>query len=119
MARSVPARERLDTEQRDVTQVDAKPEPKREVSKDAKADYKAALETFNQNDKSGWNESACRVGIVGAGYTGAVLARELGVKRNLGLRPIVFFDDNPQKWQTRVHDIPVVGAPECLLQHRK
>jgi tetratricopeptide (TPR) repeat protein len=44
----------------DITQADAKPEPKREVSKDAKADYKAALESFNNTDKSGWNESACR-----------------------------------------------------------
>ncbi|MDB4956109.1 MAG: Tetratricopeptide 2 repeat protein, partial [Myxococcales bacterium] len=43
----------------DVTQV-AKV-AKREVSKDAKADYAAALAFFNDNDKDGkWSESACR-----------------------------------------------------------
>lgn len=66
-----------------------------------------------------WNVDAARVGIVGAGSAGSVLARELSLKRDLGLRPIVFFDDNPQKWGTRVHDIPIIGAPECLAQHRK
>jgi TolA-binding protein len=31
-----------------------------EFSKDAKKDYEAALASFEQNDKGGWNESACR-----------------------------------------------------------
>src|SRR5436305_14014322 len=31
-----------------------------EVSKDAKADYQAAFESFMTNEKGGWNESACR-----------------------------------------------------------
>lgn len=36
-------------------------EPKRELSKDAKKDYEAALGTFMKNDKGGpWSESACR-----------------------------------------------------------
>ena len=35
--------------------------PKVEVSKDAKADYKAAMDSFMTQDKAGnWNESACR-----------------------------------------------------------
>lgn len=35
-------------------------EPKREISKDEKQDYGAAIELFTKTDKSGWNESACR-----------------------------------------------------------
>jgi tetratricopeptide (TPR) repeat protein len=31
-----------------------------EVSADAKKDYNAAVETFRNNDKSGWNEGACK-----------------------------------------------------------
>ena len=58
---------------------------------------------------------ARRVGIVGAGYVGASLARELTVKRGLGMEPVVFFDDDKDKWGHRVHDIPVVGPPELLL----
>lgn len=59
-----------------------------------------------------------RVGIFGAGDVGASLARELMVKRGLGLHPVAFFDDDPGKWRSRVHDIPVVGAPEVLLDSR-
>ena len=58
---------------------------------------------------------ARRVGIVGAGYVGASLARELTVKRGLGMEPVVFFDDDQDKWGHRVHDIPVAGPPEALL----
>ncbi|HEY4242632.1 MAG TPA: tetratricopeptide repeat protein [Kofleriaceae bacterium] len=34
--------------------------PKVEVSKDAKKDYKAAADAFDQADKAGWNEGSCR-----------------------------------------------------------
>jgi tetratricopeptide (TPR) repeat protein len=37
-----------------------KPEAKREISKDAKKDYQAALEYFISTDKGAWSESACR-----------------------------------------------------------
>lgn len=56
-----------------------------------------------------------RVAIIGAGDVGASLAKELFAKRGLGLHPVVFFDDDKTKWRMRVHDIPVVGAPETLL----
>lgn len=59
---------------------------------------------------------ARRVGIIGAGDVGASLARELMTKRSLGLTPVVFFDDDRAKWHSRVHDIPVVGPPESLLE---
>ena len=59
-----------------------------------------------------------RVGIFGAGDVGASLARELMSKRGLGLQPVAFFDDDRNKWRSRVHDIPVVGAPEMLLDHK-
>jgi FlaA1/EpsC-like NDP-sugar epimerase len=59
---------------------------------------------------------ARRVGIIGAGDVGASLARELMTRRSLGLTPVVFFDDDRSKWHSRVHDIPVVGAPESLLE---
>ncbi len=61
---------------------------------------------------------ARRVGIVGAGDVGASLARELSVKRGLGLHPVAFFDDDRNKWHSRVHDIPVVGPPEALQDQK-
>jgi len=59
---------------------------------------------------------ARRVGIIGAGDVGASLARELSAKRGLGLQPVFFFDDDRSKWGSRVHNIPVVGSPEKLLE---
>jgi FlaA1/EpsC-like NDP-sugar epimerase len=57
-----------------------------------------------------------RVVILGAGDTGAVLAKELSLKGGSGLFPVAFFDDDPQKRNSRVHDIPVVGPPELLRE---
>jgi lipopolysaccharide/colanic/teichoic acid biosynthesis glycosyltransferase len=57
-----------------------------------------------------------RVGIIGAGSTGAELALELNVKKNYGRIVVAFFDDDFQKWQKCIHEVPVVGMPECLLE---
>jgi FlaA1/EpsC-like NDP-sugar epimerase len=55
-----------------------------------------------------------RVVIFGAGDTGAVLAKELSLKASSSLFPVAFFDDDPGKWNSRVHDIPVLGPQELL-----
>ena len=57
-----------------------------------------------------------RVGIIGAGDAGAVLAHELSLKPGYGLDPVAFFDDDPRKRHSRVHDISVLGPPEMLLE---
>jgi lipopolysaccharide/colanic/teichoic acid biosynthesis glycosyltransferase len=56
-----------------------------------------------------------RVGIIGAGSTGARLALELRDSRNSGRMAVAFFDDDFHKWQKSIHDVPVAGMPECLL----
>ncbi len=61
---------------------------------------------------------AKRIGIIGAGDVGASLAKELDVRRGLGLEPAAFFDDNKDKWGSRVYNIPVVGPPEYILQRK-
>jgi FlaA1/EpsC-like NDP-sugar epimerase len=76
--------------------------------------FRLARERYFASNGAGGSR-ARRVGIVGAGYVGASLARELTIKRGLGLLPVVFFDDDKDKWGHRVHDIPVAGAPEILL----
>ena len=58
---------------------------------------------------------SARVGIIGAGGPGTRLARELVLTKNLRRKVVAFFDDDPQKWHKRIHEIPVVGMPECLL----
>jgi lipopolysaccharide/colanic/teichoic acid biosynthesis glycosyltransferase len=57
-----------------------------------------------------------RIGIIGAGSSGAKLALELGAKKKLGRTVVAFFDDDFQKWQKHIHGVPVVGMPECLME---
>ncbi len=58
---------------------------------------------------------ARRAGIIGAGLVGTALAREFDRRRELGLQAVAFFDDDRFKWGKRILDIPIVGAPESLL----
>lgn len=62
---------------------------------------------------------ALRVAIIGAGDSGALLAHELSLKPGLGLVPVAFFDDDTRKWHSRVHDIPVLGGPDKLVEARE
>jgi FlaA1/EpsC-like NDP-sugar epimerase len=32
----------------------------------------------------------------------------------MGLKPVAFFDDDPQKWRSQMHGVPVLGPPEML-----
>jgi len=60
-------------------------------------------------------QRARRAGIIGAGLVGTALAQEFAVRRELGLQAVAFFDDDRMKWGRNVLNIPVVGAPEILL----
>ena len=57
-----------------------------------------------------------RVAIIGAGPLGAHLAHCLNLEKSFGRTPVAFFDDDFAKWQKHIHEVPVVGMPECLLQ---
>lgn len=59
---------------------------------------------------------ARRIAIIGAGHAGSILAKELLAKRNLGLRPVAFFDDDPATWHSCIHGVPVAGSPELLTK---
>lgn len=69
----------------------------------------------NMSAETRIHRRARRVGIIGAGDVGASLARDLISKRGLGLQPVAFFDDDENKWHSHVHNIPVVGNAEALL----
>jgi FlaA1/EpsC-like NDP-sugar epimerase len=56
-----------------------------------------------------------RAGIIGAGLVGTTLAQEFATRRELGLQAVAFFDDDRSKWGHRIQNVPVVGAPEALL----
>jgi FlaA1/EpsC-like NDP-sugar epimerase len=54
--------------------------------------------------------------IVGAGAAGSAIVRELLNKPSLRFNPIVFFDDDPMKWDQRLHGVPIVGKPELMRE---
>jgi FlaA1/EpsC-like NDP-sugar epimerase len=56
------------------------------------------------------------IAIMGAGEAGAAVARELLNKPYLRFKPVVFFDDDPLKWNQRIHGIPIAGNSELLRE---
>jgi len=57
-----------------------------------------------------------RVLIAGAGAAGAMVARELLQNPSLGLYPIGFVDDDPNKQRLRIHGVEVLGRLEDIPQ---
>lgn len=55
-----------------------------------------------------------RIAIIGAGDAGASLAKDFLNSPLRGVRPVMFFDDDPQKHGRLVHGVPVVGPPEAI-----
>jgi FlaA1/EpsC-like NDP-sugar epimerase len=74
-------------------------------------------EEFRQSSGEGRTpkKRARRAGIIGAGLVGTALAREFDRRRELGLQAVAFFDDDRLKWGKRILNVPIVGAPESLL----
>jgi FlaA1/EpsC-like NDP-sugar epimerase len=68
------------------------------------------------DDKDAPTDPPARVGIIGAGTAGAKLAVHLIGKKNSGRVVVAFFDDDVTKWRKQIHQVPVVGMPECLLE---
>lgn len=60
-----------------------------------------------------------RAGIVGAGLIGTTLAQEFANRSELGLQAVAFFDDDRSKWGHSIQNVPVVGAPEALLDDKR
>jgi FlaA1/EpsC-like NDP-sugar epimerase len=75
---------------------------------------------LRERQRSNGNSGAVsrRMVIVGAGDVGANLAKEMKLRRDLGMHPVAFFDDDKAKWNTYVHGVPVLGCPELLADGR-
>jgi hypothetical protein len=49
--------------------------------------------------KNHYSFATHKVAVIGAGDVGASLVMELRARPNLGLRPVVFLDDDRKKWR--------------------
>jgi FlaA1/EpsC-like NDP-sugar epimerase len=52
--------------------------------------------------------------LVGAGQRGAGIAQEVLARPDLGVRPVGFLDDDPHRWGTLIHGVPVLGRTNEL-----
>ena len=77
--------------------------------------WRLAYERWSQSATWG-KHSRLALGIVGAGDAGASLIRELQARPHRGLVPVALFDDDHSKWDSEVHGVPVVGAPEDMAK---
>ena len=69
--------------------------------------------TMRRRPRRGWRSADAgfkRVLIAGAGEAGAVMVREMYAHQQLGAVPVAFVDDDPAKWNRRLHGVPIVGA---------
>ena len=73
-------------------------------------------ESFTGKVESQLPKSRKRVAILGAGSSGAILAREIQTKPGLGLEVVCFIDDDPHKIGKSVHGRQVVGTRQELAE---
>ncbi len=76
--------------------------------------YRRAYETLRHH-RAGFNGSARRVLIVGAGESGNLLAHEM-IRMPTGMRPVGFVDDDPTRQGLRLHGLPVFGTVAQLAE---
>lgn len=61
--------------------------------------------------------AVARVGIIGVGEVGSLLAAELLSQPRQGMRPVAFFDDDSRHHGRSLHGVPVLGAPEEVREY--
>ncbi len=73
--------------------------------------FRLALRLLSETRPSGMVHPgiARNVLVIGAGDAGALVVRELQKNPQLGLLPIGFLDDDPEKQRHRIHGIQVIG----------
>ncbi len=57
-----------------------------------------------------------RVLLIGAGQAGVMVAREIMNRPDLGLHPVGFLDDDPNKLNTSIGGIPVLGRTSAVRE---
>lgn len=67
-----------------------------------------------RHDRKASRRDARRAVIVGAGVAGGMIVRELAQNPQLGIVPVAFVDDDPNKHRLRLHNVPVLGPISAL-----
>ena len=56
-----------------------------------------------------------RIMIIGAGQTGQLLLRDIKTSTEIDDKVVCIIDDNPNKWNRYIDDVPIVGGREDIL----
>jgi Undecaprenyl-phosphate galactose phosphotransferase WbaP len=75
------------------------------------------LQSFSRNIFIRYGVCGLPVVILGAGKTGSLVVKKLKKDQDLGLFPIRILDDDPQKWGTFIHGIPVSGPLSSVTEY--
>ena len=58
-----------------------------------------------------------RVMLIGAGAAGQALLRDIHGAKEITDKVVCIIDDNPNKWNRMIDDVPVVGGRETILEN--
>ncbi len=74
------------------------------------------IRTINERRKkySSVSKKTKRIAIIGAGVIGEQILIDLLKRKEEGIEPVCFLDDNAQKHGLDIHGIPVLGSPNIL-----
>jgi lipopolysaccharide/colanic/teichoic acid biosynthesis glycosyltransferase len=77
---------------------------------------------FDMNERLKTTALKRRVVVAGAGVAGSMIVKEMRSNPHLGMDPVAFVDDNPEKKGVLIHGVPVFGElaelPELLKSYR-
>lgn len=75
--------------------------------------YRFILLVSNKNEK----KATSNVMLIGAGIAGQSILRDIQKSVEVSDRVVCIIDDNPNKWNRMIDDIPVVGGRESILEN--
>lgn len=56
-----------------------------------------------------WQDGMKKIMIIGAGEAGSIVINEIKNHRNSDAKPVVVIDDDPFKYRSQIHGVPVLG----------
>lgn len=70
------------------------------------------IRIFRNQGRLGRSKHSKRIMIIGAGEAGVMVVKELSRNKRLGIEPVCFIDDDPDKKNQLIHGVKVLGGKE-------
>ena len=76
--------------------------------------FRISKRLFLEIFKSGIQKKGKSTLIIGAGNTGEMILRDLIKNNFVEYHPVAFLESDKKRWNTYIHNIPVLGGPDIL-----